>query len=111
MLAKTITEKQRYWLKHVRAADISDGTISEYAATNTLSLKSLYQWKVKLIRLKLYKPDSVSPESNFLSVSPSKQPTTSIVEKVPMERSGCTVTLVNDTRIDFHGSLSAGVFR
>jgi len=89
MLAKPTTDKQRYWLKHVKAADLSDGTITEYAATNTISLKSLYQWKTKLIRLKLYRPDSMCPESNFVPVGPSKaESTVSIVESVPVDQSG-----------------------
>ena len=114
MLAKHTTDKQRYWLKHVKAADLSDGTITEYAATNTISLKSLYtvkrhrgQSKTKLIRLKLYRPDSMCPESNFVPVGPSKaESTVSIVESVPVDQSGCTVTMTNGTRIDFHGELS-----
>lgn len=107
MLAKPTTDKQRYWLKHVKAADLSDGTLTEYAAINTISLKSLYQWKTKLIRLKLYQPGSVCPESNFVSVSPSKaESTESIVETAPKEQPGCTVTLSNGTRIEFHGELS-----
>jgi len=31
MLTKTTSQKQRYWLKHVKAADLSNGTIAEYA--------------------------------------------------------------------------------
>lgn len=112
MLVKPTTDKQRYWLKQVRAADLSDGMLTEYAATNAINLKSLYQWKTKLIRLKLYQPDSVCPEANFVPVSTSKtESTASIVEAVPVDRSGCTVTLTNGTRIDFHGELSVTMIR
>ena len=112
MLSKTTTEKQRYWLKHVRAADLSSGTIVDYATKNGLSLKSLYQWKTKLIRLKLYQPAWVTLKSDFVSVSPSKTPPiTPIVEAVPVERSGCTVTLANGTCVEFHGELSPGAIR
>ena len=57
MLAKTMTRRQRYWLKHIKAADLSNGTIAEYAAAHDVSLKGLYQWKTKLMKLKLYRPD------------------------------------------------------
>ena len=50
MAVKPMTAKQRYWLEHITAADASDGTLSEYAAEQDLSLKSLYGWKTRLIR-------------------------------------------------------------
>ncbi len=53
MLAKTMTTKQRYWLRQVIAADASGGTISEYASEQGLQLKALYAWKTKLTRLGL----------------------------------------------------------
>ena len=106
MLAKTTTEKQRYWLKHVKAADLSDGTIAEYAVANNVGLKSLYQWKTKLIRLKLYSPAACTPEPDFVPVLPS-----SVQPSLPNDRSDCTVTLTNGTRIEFHGELSTGVIK
>ena len=51
MLPKTTTSKQRYWLNHVKAADQGDDTIAGYAHSQAINLKSLYQWKTKLIRL------------------------------------------------------------
>ena len=39
MLANTTTGRQRYWLKHVRASDLNDGTITEYAASRDVSPK------------------------------------------------------------------------
>ncbi len=56
MLAKTMTTKQGLWLSHVKAADESKGTIADYANTHGLRLKTLYQWKSKLIKLGLYRP-------------------------------------------------------
>lgn len=51
MLAKTTTHRQHYWLKHVEAADLSDGTIAEYAAAHDVSFKGLYQWKTSANQL------------------------------------------------------------
>ena len=58
MLAKTMTAKQRMWLGHVNAADRSDGSIADYAETHRLRLKTLYQWKTKLVKLGLYQADN-----------------------------------------------------
>jgi len=35
------------WLDHVKAADLSDGTIADYAVNHGLRLMTLYQWKLK----------------------------------------------------------------
>ena len=111
MLAKTTTERQRHWLKHVKAADLSDGTIAEYAAANDVSLKGLYQWKSKLVKFKLYRPASM-PIPDFVPVKSS--PDTASLEfdePAHADRSGCTVTLPNGTRLEFHGELSPGAIR
>lgn len=66
MLAKTTTYKQRYWLKHVKAADLSGGTIVDHAATHDISLKGLYHWMTKLVKLKLHALTALSPASDFI---------------------------------------------
>ena len=111
MLAKTITPKQRYWLNHVKAADQGGDTIAGYAQSQDISLKSLYQWKTKLIRLNLY--DSVtSSDSDFVAVTPAPSEAIRAADPtVNTRQSGCTVTLDNGYRIDFHGELSPGVIR
>lgn len=112
MLAKTTTHRQRYWLKHVEAADVSDGTIAEYAASHDVSLKGLYQWKSKLMKLKLYQPATSSTKPDFVPVSPSRRSRQKqTVPPLHIEQTGCTVTLANGTRIEFHGELSVGVIR
>ena len=112
MLAKTTTHRQRYWLKHVEAADLSGGTIAEYAASHDINLKGLYQWKTKLMKLKFYQSAMSPPKPDFVPVKPSQSsPQKIVVPPLGVERSGCTVTLSNGTRIDFHGDLSASVIR
>lgn len=39
MLVIMATDRQRYWPKHVKAADLNDGTIAENAASCDVSLK------------------------------------------------------------------------
>ncbi len=50
MSKAVITERQQYWLDHIRAADAFDGTLVEYAKAEGLKVKDLYQWKTVLIR-------------------------------------------------------------
>ncbi len=103
MPAKPITAKQRHWLGHIKAADTSDGTLSDYAAKHDLNLKSLYQWKTKLLKLCLYSPDAHEPGSGFVSVR---------AESVaPNLVPGCSITLVNGTRIEFAGALDSQAIR
>ena len=93
MLAKTTTHRQRYWLKHVEAADISDGTIAEYATVNDISLKGLYQWKTKLMKLKLYQPAPPSSGSDFMPAKPSaSQMHKQVIPPLHTEQSSCTAS-------------------
>ena len=45
-----ITERQKFWRDHVLAAAASGGTIVEYAKSNNLKTKDIYQWKTSLTR-------------------------------------------------------------
>ncbi|MCP3663085.1 MAG: hypothetical protein GY696_11410 [Gammaproteobacteria bacterium] len=91
MPTKQMTERQRYWLSHVKAADVSNGTTVAYAKAHDLRLKTLYQYKSKLIKLGLYKGDK--QPSNFLPVRlPSPE-----VSNTPV----CTIFLSNGSRIEF----------
>ncbi len=111
MPSKTPTHRQSYWLKHVKAADVSDGSIAEYAAVNDVNLKGLYQWKTKLMKLKLYRPAS-TPATDFVPITSSSHKTPLAFDSpAPTDRSGCTVIFTNGTRLEFHGELSAGVIR
>lgn len=43
-----LSERQRYWLEHLRRCRSEAGTIKGYAEVHGLSLPSLYFWKRKL---------------------------------------------------------------
>ena len=45
MSEKAITERQQYWLDHIRAAAAFEGSLVEYAKAEGLKVKDLYQWK------------------------------------------------------------------
>ena len=100
MPAKPMTARQRHWLEHVKAAEASDGTLSDYASRHDLNLKALYQWKTKLIKLCLYAP---KPDSGFVSVRPAPV--------APSLVPGCSITLVNGTRIAFTGTMNSQSIR
>lgn len=98
MLAKTLTPRQKQWLAHVQAADQGQESIADYALANDLRLKSLYQWKSKLVKLCVYHPDQQTPDTSFVEVKPVLS---------DIARSGCTLRLANGSHLEFHGELSA----
>lgn len=102
MVDKAISERQQYWLTHVRAADGGDQSTVAYARAHDLKVKHLYQWKSKLNKLGFY--DLPAPVSSFVSVKTVK------ASNSP-GACGCTVVLANGVRLAFQGELSAGVIR
>ena len=51
IVAKTpITKRQKFSRDHVLDAAAFDGTIVEYAKSNNLKTKDIYQWKTSLAR-------------------------------------------------------------
>jgi len=85
------SDRQKYWLAHVKAAEASKGTQAEYARANGIKVKELYQWKTILIR-------------RGLLPAPAEQPAFVGVAQTGDEP-GCTIVLPNGVRIDIHGPL------
>jgi hypothetical protein len=46
----SLTEHQRYWLKHVRACEASGKRITEYATNHGLSVRAMYDGKRALVK-------------------------------------------------------------
>jgi hypothetical protein len=46
----TLTEHQRYWLKHVRACEASGKRITEYATEHGLGVRAMYDGKRVLVK-------------------------------------------------------------
>ena len=46
----SLTEQQRYWLKHVRACESSGKRITEYAADHGLAARAMYDGKRALVK-------------------------------------------------------------
>ncbi len=51
MIEKAITDRQQYWLDHIKAADRFDGTLVDYVKGEGLKVQDFYQWKPLLARL------------------------------------------------------------
>ena len=45
----SLTEQQRYWLKHVQACEASGKRITEYAAENGIGVRAMYDGKRALV--------------------------------------------------------------
>ncbi|MEL6200036.1 MAG: hypothetical protein AAFR09_07520 [Pseudomonadota bacterium] len=96
-----LTKRQRYWLRHINAADASGGTLVAYAKAHKLKVRDLYQWKTALGRRGLLRGKRAEPAGkSFVPVKPASPPP-------PPQRPGaqCTVTLPNGVRLDFSGGL------
>ena len=88
-----ITERQQYWLDHVRAAEEFDGSIADYARSEGLTPKELYSWKGILARRGLLDRTPVESSAGFVRVIAPSQPL------------GMSLVLPNGVRLEWHGDL------
>lgn len=49
-ISTTLTERQQYWLKHVRACEAAGQTSIDYARAHDINVKSLYSARKELAR-------------------------------------------------------------
>jgi len=47
---KTLTERQRYWLDHVQACEVSGQGIAAYAVSQGIEAKAMYTGKKELVK-------------------------------------------------------------
>lgn len=45
-----LTERQQYWLKHIRACEHAGQGMKAYARAQDLDIKALYSWKKALVK-------------------------------------------------------------
>jgi len=55
-----MTDKQRYWLEHIKACEATGQSLSAYAAEHQLGLKSCYRWKSLLTQMGLLADTAVA---------------------------------------------------
>jgi hypothetical protein len=94
MSEKAITERQQYWLNHIRLADASGGTLVDYANSEGLKVKDLYQWKTLLLRRGVISGKADKPKA-FVAVR----------ESTPASKAA--LLLPNGVRIEFTGGVDA----
>lgn len=92
MSEKAITDRQQYWLDHIRSADASDGTLVEYAKAQGLKVKDLYQWKTLLARRGVIAGKADKPKA-FVAVRES------------VTASKAALVLPNGARLEFSGDV------
>ncbi len=100
MLAKTMTDRQRYWLTHINAVEYFDGSIADYARTHQLSIRDVYNWRSKLTKLGIWQPADKAPD--FIQVKQTNNDESSSV-------SSCTVTFSNGSRLELQGEISESI--
>jgi len=110
---RVMTERQRYWLGHVRAADASKESTVAYAGKQGLKVKDLYQWKTKLIQLKLYRPSGALIQSSFVPVKAkaASKPAMPVSDTPECSASGATLVFPSGVRFEFDESISPEVIR
>ena len=53
--AADLTERQQFWLEHLRGWEKSGGSMASYAAAQGLEVRALYHWKRWLVNKGLFK--------------------------------------------------------
>ena len=77
------TEKQQYWLEHIKAAKSSGLSIAQYAKQHDIKAQNLYQWRNKF--------------SNRSSTASSQDSFTRVVTTTPLPGARITLKLMNAT--------------
>ena len=89
-----ITERQQYWLDHIRTADALDGSMADHARSEGLTPKELYSWKGILARRRLLSERATFEKaSGFVRVIAPTRPL------------GMSLVLPNGVRLEWHGAL------
>jgi hypothetical protein len=92
MREATITEQQRHWLNHIKAADAFDGSVADYVRAEGLTPKELYLWKAILTRRGLLPGKKTRSDFVPVAITPGRSGVVSLV-------------LPNGVRLEFDGEL------
>ncbi|MEW8028541.1 MAG: hypothetical protein AB2806_12470 [Candidatus Thiodiazotropha sp.] len=91
----TLTERQRYWLEHIRACEASGNSIAVYTAEHGLAARAMYGGKKALIK------KGVLPQ-----VQPSRFQRAQVVGSVTNRE--WRIDLPNGVSVTFSGRVDAG---
>lgn len=91
-----LTERQKYWLKHIRACDASGQTTIDYAREHGIKVKSMYSARKALVEKATLPP---SQPNCFQQVQ--------VVSTSPSSDSQWQVQLPNGATVAFSGNVDA----
>jgi len=94
MQNKTLTERQRYWLEHIKSWDESGLRMSEYARTQEFPVQALYEAKKALVKKGVLPRARGSYPTHFERVQ--------IIE--PSVETKWRIALPNGSVVEFSGS-------
>jgi len=86
---KSLTDKQRYWLDHIKRCEALGQTMVAYASEQSLDLKQFYNWKMRLSRLGVLPQPPKRVAFKRVTVRPR-----------PEFDAGCRIECPNGTRIE-----------
>lgn len=93
-----LTKRQRFWLRHLRACEVSGQTSIDYARTHGLKVKSLYSAR-KALAEKGALPPAPPPVNDFQRVQ--------VVDKPRAGERQWHVQLPNGLAVSFDGKVDA----
>ena len=96
MAEAELTERQRYWFDHLKAAEDGGLTLLSYATEQGLKTKDLYNWKSRLIKR---------------GMMTSSAKATDFVPVVLGSGAWCCVLLPNGVRVEIRARMSAQSIR
>ena len=95
-----LTEKQSYWLSHLKSAESQQLSLAQYAQEQQINVKLLYQWKWTLNKKGLLGTTTTASKISF-----------SRVEVLRAEAAQISICLPNGVRIEVNGSTNAEQFQ
>lgn len=102
MTKTRLTERQRYWLEHIRTCESRAMPLSDYAREHRLSLKALYNAKSRLRRRGAYEATDPVPQSRrFVRVNVSEG-----AQALKSSSTACRVHFSNGMMVELSVNLS-----
>ena len=94
-----LTERQRYWLDHLRACETAGKTMRTYASENAIDVRSLYGAKKRLVRRGVLAAEKRSGGVAF---------TRARVVGVAPHSGDCRIQFPNGIRVTFSAAVDGG---
>lgn len=104
---KGLTERQSYWLKHIKASTSQGLSLRAYALANGLGVSTIYAWRKRLESLNV--PNNVQPNEQNIACA-SSDPVPSPADFVAVQLAATTHparhNAVSDCRIELPNGIT-----